>query len=365
MLRSAISIKVTLCLFTLCLSASKITEAATSRSEIYDELNLSHQGRIGIYETRNEIVEELRAEIVAITKKRDQLNRTYKSGHPRMIAIAKQLDVLGREMNQARQATIDTAASLTIDDRTILIEQFRTELELETVRKRAELASLRTRYKEKFPSVIEKRIELETLNHSLEAFYKSDIVNLASNLEEIERLQIQTAIFKKAAELQKLKNRYLDKHPTMIQIRDAIQALQSELDSLPASKRATPLDENDNDRLTKTSKNSASTLDKHEATVALLKEEIGLVEAHIKRLESATPSTLQNTNRQRLERLDLLRLQQELASKEGNRADQIKSLGKQQQLLEQLVKTATHPDASYQYKRELIAVKRARIEISE
>ena len=176
-------------------SAPNIVSAVMTHYDVYDEIDLSQKGRIGIYEARIEIVEELRKEILDITEKRNQLSLVYKQGHPRMTAISEQLSVLNQEMDRARKATIDTAASLNLDERTILIEQFRAELELEVIRKRAELASLRTRYKEKFPSVIEKRIELEGLKQSLDAFYERDMVKLASDLEELERLQIQTAIF--------------------------------------------------------------------------------------------------------------------------------------------------------------------------
>ena len=329
--------------------------------DVYDEIDLSQKGRIGIYEARIEIVEELRKEILDITEKRNQLSLVYKQGHPRMTAISEQLSVLNQEMDRARKATIDTAASLNLDERTILIEQFRAELELEVIRKRAELASLRTRYKEKFPSVIEKRIELEGLKQSLDAFYERDMVKLASDLEELERLQIQTAIFKKKAELRKLQSRYLDKHPVIIQIEGNIQALQTELAAISELSGATKQQETSRDRNNK----KTSQKEKQAAKLALLREEIALIETHVKQLESTPKTTKQDISRWHRERLELLRLKHELASKEGNRSDQSEFLNQQLSLLDQLIKNATTPEASYQYKRQHIAIRRAKMDLEQ
>jgi hypothetical protein len=341
-------------------SAPNTISAATG-FDVYDEIDLTQNGRLGIYEARIEIVDELRKEILEITEKRDQLRLVYKERHPRMIAISEQLKVLNQEMDRARKATIDTATSLTLDERTILIEQFRAELELEAARKRAELASLHTRYKEKFPSVIEKRIELETLNQSLNAFYESDIVNLASDLEELERLHVQTAIFKKKAELRKLESRYLKKHPFVIQIKGTIRALQSELDAISKPKLST--DQNDASK-TRTDKNSSQSK-KWNAKLALLREEIALVESHVKQLESKSKTTKQEITRWHHEQLELLKLKHELASREGNRSDQSDFLSQQRALLEQLIKNASTPEASYQYKRQHIAIRRAKIDLEK
>jgi len=342
-------------------SAPNTVSAATTGYDVYDEIDLSQKGRIGIYEARIEIVEELRKEILKITEKRNQLSLVYKQRHPRMIAISEQLNVLDKEMDRARKATIDTAASLSLDERTILIEQFRAELELEVIRKRAELASLRTRYKEKFPSVIEKRVELETLNQSLEAFYESDMVNLASNLEELERLQIQTALFKKKAELKKLESRYLEKHPVIIHIKGTIRALQSELDAISDSKAATKQQGTSRNRNGK----KTSQKKKQDAKLALLREEIALVEVHVKQLKSRPKATKQDITQWHQEQLDLLKLKQKLASREGNRSDQSNFLSQQRSLLEQLIKNASTPEASYQYKRQHIAVRRAKIDLEK
>jgi hypothetical protein len=187
------------------------------------------------------------------------------------------------------------------------------------------------------------------------------MVNLTSDLEELERLEIQTAIFKKKAERRKLESRYLKKHPVMIQIKGTIQALQSGLDAISDPKRAArqrDTSRNRNDKKTSQKK-------KQDAKLALLKEEIALVEVHVKQLESKPKTTKQDITQWHQEQLELLKLKQELASREGTRSDQSDFLSQQRSLLEQLIKNASTPEASYQYKRQHIAVRRAKIDLEK
>lgn len=361
MLFSLLRKTITLCLSIFIWSASNTESAAATDSEVYDEIDLSRQGRIGIYEARIKIVEQLREEILELTKKRNQLSLANRQRHPRLTAITEQLNVLKQEMDRARKARFDTAASLTLDDRTILVEQFRAELELEVVRKRAELASLRTRYKEKFPSVIEARIELETLNQSLEAFYDNDMVNLTSDLEELERLRIQTEIFKKKAELRKMQSRYLEKHPIIIQLKGSIHALKAELGSKSESREPTEQRDTSREGPYKYSPQK----EKQDTKLTLLKEEIALVEGHVEQLKSKEKTTKQDITRWHQEQLELLKLKHELAFREGNRSEQSDFLSQQRSLLEQLIENAATLEDAYQYKRQHIAVRRARIDLEK
>ena len=337
-------------------------QAATNGSDDFDSTRFLDQGRIGIYRARQAMVSELRAEIATITSEHRELAMKYKANHPRLMAVSKQLDVLRKEMEIAKKGTRKSIALLSTEERATLTELYQTELELAAAKNRAVLASLRTRYKEKYPSVLETKTKLDALERALEAFDQCGIDRIAADPLGFERIQLQSQLIDQNAELEKLRVRYRDKHPAVLRIKNRISSLERELHSLNERQDQGGLSDSPS---IQSIPEPPSGNEKDKARIALLKEEIALVESHLKRIESDAHPRRQDLHYQNQTRLELLQLRQSLAAQEGRSTDVAANLEQQATLLNALIASSTSPDDAYPLQRQLISIKRAQLEFEE
>ncbi len=314
------------------------------------------QGRIGIYDTQSDYLMELNAEYAEVAKSLHNLQSRYGSLHPTVATVKNHLEHLQTEIDTVLSELKKTAARLSEDEQAALIERYQTHLEIEASRKRLKLAKLKTRYKEKFPTVIEAAAQLESIEARLDAFRDQQIATPVNRPMRPEQVRIELMLADSRAQLESLSLRYREKHPHMIEARLRIKALEDQLAAFS--------DQPVSDRKANSNANEARmpNLARHQQDVSLAREEIQLIEEHLQQRLESNSSDVKSLH---LERLELLELKQELAAMEGHREMEATSLDKQRSLLEQLLKSATSPEEIFQLKRQLINVKRAQLRVLE
>ena len=276
------------------------------------------------------------------------------SSHPKMLAMQDQLDLLKGEIQSTRVALQKTEDKLSAMERDFIHERHNAKLELEVQNTRIELARLLTRYKPKWPSVIEAKTRLANLEETL--------ANLRERRREdpqelnfgLERSKLEAALLKLQGELKQLQQRYRDKHPFVIEAKAKIEILEGEMAQLQTMQSAQQI---------RTENPQKGTVRERDAAArALLKEEISLIEDHLKQGSKPNQSTPRELTQMQLE---LLELKQELAALEGRPVSKGQLLEQQQDLLEKILKSTNSAEESFRLKRQIIALKRDRLERSE
>lgn len=320
------------------LPASADTDNATT-----DSFSPRGFGRIGIYETRLELVNELRNEMGNLNRELDRLRNSHSIRHPRVRAATEQLEILAVEIAQAQEDLSSAVDYLSNDDRSVIIERYRAELELATGRKRAELAGLRIRYKSKYPLVKQKMRELEALEKALTDFAASEIENQGANLNVLERIRLQKALYDEEARLSNLRLRYLDKHPYVIQAKEQITRIETALAN--SSQKLSP----------------APSITEA-AETSLLREDIDLVGQQIALFERQVESGQRPQLDLGMARIELLELQAQLANLESGDASTY--LDAQETILEELSEAAQDREEAIRLQRQIIDVKRKRLRLT-
>jgi len=311
-------------------------------------------GYLEIYDLQFTQLMRLKEQLRATKNHFGTLQYRYKSSHPRILAMQDQLDVLEEEIQSTRLALLKTEDKLSEGERAFIHERHSTKLELEVQNTRIELARLLTRYKPKWPSVIEAKTRLANLEETL--------ANLRERRREdpqelnfgLERSKLDAALLKLQGELKQLQQRYRDKHPFVIEAKAKIEILEGEMAQLQTMQSAQQI---------RTENPQKGTVRERDAAArALLKEEISLIEDHLtqsSKPDQATPRELTQMQ------LELLELKQELAELEGRPVNKGQLLEEQLVLLERILKSTNSAEESFRLKRQIIAIKRDRLERSE
>ena len=204
--------------------------------------------------------------------------------------------------------------------------------------------------------MIEATAQLEAIETLLTDFRERQSHETSHHVKGLEQFRIESSLTDSRIRLRSLGKRYRDKHPIMIEAKAQIQGLEDQLAALSDQAQSTPRDDS------QTHLPRAQSLERQQEEISLVREEIQLVEEHLKQGLKSHSSDVKTLN---LERLELLKLKQELALMEGFIENKAASLREQRTLLEQLLKKATNPEDTFQLKRQLIRVKRAQLQIPD
>ncbi len=323
------------------ITASGADVPITSRPQIARSVEPLH-GSLEIYDVQSNQLDSLKQQYRRVAQELRTMQLRYNGRHPKVVLIQNQLDVLKKEIATTRKALSRTTDSLTDEEQAFAYERYKAKIELEVQKMRVQLAELQTRYKPKFPRVIEAKAKLDTLEQTLAHInerHRADFPNLSSGLE---RLQLETALVQKKGELNQLQRRYRDKHPLIIDAKQQIQILEDELELLPEP-QTPPITQN-----------------REAAKKSLLREEIALIEDHLKR---SNESNIEKERERTQTRLELLQLKQQLATLEGRPSDRRQLLGQQKELLEKILATTHSEEEAFRIKRQIIAIKRDQLEL--
>ena len=305
------------------------------------------QAQLRIYETRKALVESIYQDLTKLRKELRRLKRGNYPGSDNLGPLQDQIRSMEQELLFARRRSEEAADRLPRETRQIFIEEFRSELELELRRERTQLATLQTRYKDRHPEVINQKIKLKALDKISQAVRSTDFA-AGPGLTPLDRLRIQSSLYKKEGEREQLARRYRDKHPLMIEVANQISQLQAQLAQYPAQQR--------------TDNHQAIALDEDRSSklANLLREEIQLIEGYFEQTSEEPANATDQESSDQL-RLELLELQMELAQHEGRLSDMHALLQDQITLLHRLATQARTPEMSLDYRRQIIALKRLAI----
>ncbi|MCS1409891.1 MAG: Chromosome partition protein Smc [Verrucomicrobia subdivision 3 bacterium] len=300
------------------------------------------------YETRAELVSQLREMVASENGRLGELQTKYKARHPKIVESQGRLNALKAEMSNAFESLQELASRMTAKEHQIVKERFRNQIKLTLSQKRAELAGMKTRYRSKHPAIIKATREVASLENSLDTFPLDLDKGTSPVLLHLERIRLQAAIDKAQVALAELKMRYRDKHPKVIEVKAALNQRKSILADIENKIRPREAANN-----TKSSE------------IELLREEIALVEDHLNLLQEQVNSGRKRPMELALERIELLKLLQHLAVRENRPEDQLQLLEQQKHLLKDLLKSADLQSSVILIQRQLIDVRRAILQLQQ
>ena len=121
----------------------ELSGAASSVTRSDTKPSLQGQGRIGIYDARAEQMRELNVEYAKVSESLRQLRGSYDSDHPKIIAVENHFKLLKSEIDAVRGKLEELGEQLSEDERSLLVERYQTNLEIEAGRRRVELAEVK------------------------------------------------------------------------------------------------------------------------------------------------------------------------------------------------------------------------------
>ncbi len=286
------------------------------------------------------LLETLRHDHARESARFAEVRKRYKEKHPRYQEAQSRLAVLGAALVHAEDQYAQAQSSPSAETQATAAKRNLDEVKAELVRERSKLATLKIRYKEKHPRVVEQSHRVQSLESYL--VQNADQPIGASDpllAKTINQLDNQIAIIE--AQIQSLETRYLDGYPKVREAKNRLAKLkerreQADRDAakLPALVPAAPTTIQD---------------------AELLKEELALVTAEWEQMNASgrTDSTPKERNTTQIE---LLRLQEELALKKYNLPLALQLLKQEQTLLKARQDFSHTPRALIQLKRDSLAV---------